>query len=175
MVQLESTWLVQRLEKPHRGNSENPFTFGGGLVRGGINKEVYGILNKIFTFDYMGAAEFEFGAVPKALDKIVDYFNNGHGVCGELNIEGVQIYYLTDARVQKETEQRIRDLAVDPFSKKGIRTKERVGLHETIKKKKGSTDRWLQEYLGWIELDNGFIFFSDKEAFENFRSLLQSE
>ena len=92
MTELRSTYLVQRLKKPYKGNADNPFNFGGGLLRGGMNEEAYRALNQIFTFDYMGSAEFEFGAVPKAIDVIAEGFAKGDGVTGKIEIEGVPIY-----------------------------------------------------------------------------------
>jgi hypothetical protein len=65
---MKRIWKVQRLQAPV-GRS-NPFSFGGGLIDGGFSKEAMKAINDIFSFDYMGAAEFEWGAVPTALHSL---------------------------------------------------------------------------------------------------------
>ena len=40
------------------------------MRNGGLSSEAMDLIRGIWAFDYMGAAEFEFGAVPKALQKI---------------------------------------------------------------------------------------------------------
>ena len=174
MPELKRTYLVQRLKKPYKGNADNPFAFGGGLPRGGMNEEGYRVLNQIFTFDYMGAAEFEFGVVPEAIDGIAKGFAEGNGVTGEIEIEGVPVYYLAHKNVEKETIKRIQDLAKDPFITK-MRLKEWTGFDDAISARNGTKkDDYAMKYIGWIELDNCFMFFVDKEAFEKFKALVES-
>ncbi len=58
--------LVQRLiPRPKTSGMLNPFAFGGGLVQGGLTKAAMDALP--FRFDYMGASEYEWGAVPECL------------------------------------------------------------------------------------------------------------
>ena len=57
--------LVQRLIPRPDSGMLNPFAFGGGLVQGGLSKAALNALP--FRFDYMGAAEYEWGAVPECL------------------------------------------------------------------------------------------------------------
>ena len=55
--------LIQRLKKPYGNKFEkmgfkgNPFEFGGGYIRGGLNEKSYAALNQFISFDYMGSAE----------------------------------------------------------------------------------------------------------------------
>lgn len=72
------SYLIQRLERPFKsegplGDLSKAFCFGGGLKDGGLNKEAYALIDKLWRFDYMGASEFEWGAVPAALNAIVQY------------------------------------------------------------------------------------------------------
>ena len=73
LKEMKRTYLIQRLEKPRTLKiagvelKDNPFSFGGGLRNGGLSKDATDLLRPLFSFDYMGAAEFEFGAVPEAL------------------------------------------------------------------------------------------------------------
>ena len=76
------TWLIQRLQKPQpiRLNGievDNPFFFGGGLKNGGLSNEAMNLLRGIFRFDYMGASEFEWGAVPNALRNMAKQSSEG--------------------------------------------------------------------------------------------------
>ena len=178
MTELHRTYLVQRLKKPFKGNADNPFNFGGGLLRGGMNEEGYRALNQIFTFDYMGSAEFEFGAVPKAIEAIAKGFAEGNGVTGKIIIDGVSIYYLTHKNAEKETVKRVEDLAKDPYITK-IRLKEWTAFGDAIAARNGKMKDaqripYAMEHIGWIELDNCFMFFVDKEAFEKFKVMVES-
>jgi hypothetical protein len=178
MTQLKTTWLVQRLKKPYEGNADNPFTFGCGLKYGGMNEEGYRALNQIFTFDYMGSSEFEHGAVPETIDAIAKGFGEGNGVTGEIKINGVPVYYLAHKGSEQETIRRIEDLAKDPYITK-IRLKEWTAFDDAIAARNGTLANkrgfeFAMERIGWIELDNNFMFFVDKEAFEKFKMLVES-
>ena len=69
---MDRSWLVQRLKKPRPGQGldSGPFAFGGGLVNGGLREEALELFKDLWRFDYMGAAEFEFGEVPRALQRM---------------------------------------------------------------------------------------------------------
>lgn len=71
MPELKSR-LVQRLQAP-RGEDKlakvvEAFSFGGGGGR--LKPEAMDMLRPIFSFDYMGAAEYEFGSLPESLGNI---------------------------------------------------------------------------------------------------------
>jgi len=174
---LRQSYLIQRLKKAFPQGDAGIFTFGGGMHHGGISDEAWGILNKIFRFDYMGAAEFEFGAVPKALDHIIRYVEKGDAAFGEMKIHKIPIYYICHKLQEADVKVRIKELAA-PTRK--FRTKERVFLEETlaarvpentVPEKKDRYNFYL-DYVGWLELDNNFIFFIDKEVFDNFVMIL---
>src|SRR5208282_5675864 len=137
MTELRRTYLVQRLKTPYKGNADNPFNFGGGLLRGGMNEEGYRALNQIFTFDYIGSAEFEFSAVPKAIEAIAKGFSEGNGATGQIVIDGVPVYYFTHKNAEKETVKRIEDLAKDPYITK-IRLKEWTNFRDAISERSGT-------------------------------------
>lgn len=175
---MKNSYLIQRLQKPCPGSDDNPFNWGCGLLRGGINKDAYAIINQIFRFDYMGSAEFEFGAVPQSLDWIVKGFAAGDGVTGEISIHKIPIYYLCHKDQEAEVKERIKELAK---SQRTFRTKESVMLDEALAARdphvtdpdKIKHNKYYLEYIGWLELDNNFMFFLDKEAFDKFVSLLK--
>jgi|TARA_R100001530_G_scaffold85234_1_gene59399 hypothetical protein len=62
------SWLVQQLCTPMKGKMPNPFTnIGIGLTES-AQKEIH----KVFTTNYMGAAEFEWGAFQETLSDMWD-------------------------------------------------------------------------------------------------------
>jgi hypothetical protein len=161
---MERSYLIQRLMKP---TDPSPFSFGG-TGNGGIGKDNLAILNKVFSFDYMGAAEFEFGAVPETFNRIIE--NASDFVKGSMKVhwkalqwktrkmvEGNgEVYFLCHKEQRKEVKKRIAGWAMgDNLSghpKCGVRLCD-------------SFDD--QKYHGWFELDNGFFFFTDKTMWEN--------
>lgn len=67
---MERTYLIQRVTKPRHSplGIMNPFSFGAGGGR--LSEKAMELLGPVMNFDYMMAAEYEFGAVPAALNKI---------------------------------------------------------------------------------------------------------
>jgi len=156
-------WLVQRLQRPHKDPAFiNPFNFGGGMVNGGFSKEGLLALQQLFTFDYMGAAEFEFGDVPKAfatLQKEVKTFKRF-----QIQFNKVSVFVI--CRIVDETEV-VKWLRKHAEGSRDTRLKcyssfpEAVGLDPYDKQ---------DEYtpIGWVELKNPFFFFVDKKTFTEF-------
>ena len=199
-VEWKYPYLIQRLERPLRIDDEVvvcPFSFGGGLVNGGIPKEAMDIIKNVFTFDYMGSAEFEFGEVPRALHAIIK--NREDFVCGEIKFKG-EPYTTYDVPEGKQNrkfiEKEAREVTTYFFCHKDIfgdvhdflvkiredehsfSFKEFVGFKEAMfpeenySYKSGvenkRTPRDLYErYVGWLDLGNCFMFFVDEETFEN--------
>jgi len=191
--------LIQRLKKPLVIREENkdtplaklamanPFAFGGGLVNGGLSKEAMEVLRKIFSFDYMGAAEFEWGAVPEALGIIVAPENLKKTVAFEVEIpwsvkewnektnrrrtkkgKGI-VYIICQKEWREEVIDRIQHYAKDDqgyYGKGECRTHERVRLQDTL------SGNEYGDCVGWLELDNGYMFFTDEEMFKKTCTLL---
>ena len=167
---MKSTYLIQRLKRPYpkaRGEKEtaiqqlaNAFAFGGGLKDGGIPAEGMKLLRNVFRFDYMGSAEFEFGAVPKALAKIVDERENYvSGLIVGFGQDLAKIFYLCHKDHSEEVQERIKWLATDEY--KNFHLKQRCSLKESLEGKE-----YHKEVCGWLELDNAFMFFTDEVMFE---------
>lgn len=192
-VGMQGSYLIQRLNQPRipKGDTtlekvwaDNPFSFGGGLRNGGLSPEAMDLLRKIWSFDYTGAAEFEFGAVPTALqtiakstklvafevevatDDVRDVFPKDvksgivkgtvYGICPEAWVDVVK--------------QRIADWAYAEYNGKRRfdRTKESIGLERALRKPDDPYGA-----CGWLEIDNGFLFFLDKEMFEKAAALFE--
>jgi len=186
---METTWLIQRLEKPRvtQGKLDHiaqAFCFGGGGGR--LSKEAWALLSPIFSFDYMGAAEFEFGAVPEALSKMVEQREEYESF--EFTVPRKKIakpwWRLRDKATSPQLET---DPAIYIFCRKGdreevtkrivecaadtLRLKKPTMLHYTLDPEPDRNARTV----GWLELDNGFAFFTDKTMWENFCGLFCPE
>lgn len=174
-----SSYLIQRLQKPLGRPGDNPFSFGGGLRNGGLSDEAMGLLRGIFSFDYMGSAEFEFGAVPGALRDIAEKADDLIGwelviplakVTKGWNDKSLTapkgdgtVYVLSRSQDRDEIAERIYGLATD----RSIRLKESALLDHALR----PVDEWDGRTCGWLELDNGFFFFTDREMWEKTAAL----
>ncbi len=128
-------YLIQRLKKPT--NPKNgllskvveSFNFGGGYKNGGLSKDTMELIRNIFSFDYMGSAEFEYGALPKALDKIATNISNTtfEISCKTRNGNTSTIYAICNSTDVNEIKDWLYAKAYDEYDK-NLRTKERVGL-----------------------------------------------
>ena len=168
--ELKRTYLVQRLQTPLSfekiGLKDNPFTFGGGLKNGGLSNDAMDVLRSIFSFDYMGSAEFEWGAIPQSLTNIVE--NLIHYSAHSIEINKVPVYIICNTEQYDLVEQRVRELAVE----QKLTLKEYCGLElciiDILKNRP-------YRFVGWLELNNDFMFFVDKEVFKNVVNLFLME
>jgi len=173
---MKATFLIQRLRKPFP-DPANPLAIGLGGGEG-LSREARKELRKIFEFDYMGSAEFEGREVLDALEKIWE--ERKDFVKGEVAIpleaiqldnwekihyekkEGTGKVYLFCNKAHVEyVKNLVKKLAFEETSKT---LQERSNLrYAFLKDKTGSDDR----IAGWLELDNGFFFFTDDLMFTN--------
>jgi hypothetical protein len=181
---MRRSWLVQRLRKPHVGTGPleslvNAFSFGGGLRNGGLTEEAMGLLRGVFSFDYMGSAEFEWGAVPKALQNIA---STEHLAAGSFSIplsevapdwrerdepaaEGeATVYFLCRRNEAAEVERRARQWASEGYR---AHLKESPHINSTLR----PCNEWDGQTVGWLELDNGFFLFADRDMWEQTAAL----
>jgi hypothetical protein len=180
---LERSWLVQRLKQPQHFTVQgkpvdNPFSFGGGYKNGGLTDRAMDLIRPIMSFDYMGSAEFEFGALPKALGKLVKAdgltawsfsvtkANRGWRKKDAQKCDAT-VYALAPVGWQQEVESRVREWAVDP----SVQMKERTGLGSVLLPE----EDWDRDVRGWLELDNGFFFFTDEEMWRKTAGLFDAE
>lgn len=175
MTEMKRSWLVQRLNKPHRMGmfKDNPFAFGGGMKNGGLSDEAMGLIRGIFSFDYMGAAEFEFGAVPEALNRLAKASDRDDLVAFEFTIPlskvepdwrdrkakapagEATVYVLCPSEQSDEVTTRIRGWAKEDH----VNLKESTLLPRVLWP---ASDGWTPDTRGWLELSNGFFFFADR-------------
>ena len=181
---IRPTYLIQRLNKPYKHDGIKPdevFGFGGGHVRGGLSKEAFDLLAQIWSWDYMGAAEFEFGAVPKTLDKIAKRTDL---IAYELKVRSTfkalrrktdpkpkqktaTIYVLAPKAYKDHVDEVITVCAQDKdWGKLKEASRVNRALFEEDAEYRCRTE-------GWLELDNGFLFFKDREMWEKACQLFQ--
>lgn len=184
---MERSYLIQRLQEPFKNKKgkletlSNVFAFGGGLKNGGLDDNAMSFLSKIWRFDYMGSAEFEFGKIPEILRKIYDnspvgLAKNSTYIAGKEifdwkfndwnwgDIESTEnmrqgttvIYYVCEQEHKKEVTERI-----SKFVKGKGDTKEPVMLNFSLAKE----DSRIRS-IGWLELNNGYFFFIDEKMFK---------
>lgn len=173
---MKASYLIQRLKKPSVKShpifgKDNPFSFGGGYKNGGLSDKAMEYIGEIFQFDYMGAAEFEWGAVPEALSLIAKM--NENLVANSLEVKTKNkntgtVYYLCGSDQEDEIKKRIKAFAKDEWNK-DYRTKEYIGLRANIDGAK------YADSVGWLELNNGYFFFTDKEMWTKTCTLFGKE
>ena len=182
MNKMKESWLVQRLLAPFKTENKlnaiaNAFSFGGGYVNGGLSDEAMVLLKDIFRFDYMGSAEFEFGAVPEALSKIAKGAHEKEYVAFRIPVhyswkdwrskdvkKGVRdVFVICNKADELEVTARVNVFATD----KHHHTKELVGFNSSL-----AEAEYSNKTIAWLELDNGYMFFKEKDCFEKMANLL---
>jgi hypothetical protein len=92
-VTLVETRLLQRLKKPKPPGKrllENAHrVFGGNMLL--LSEEAWDLLDPIFLLDYMGAAEYEFGILPRTLGGILDDAKKGDLVATSFQLKGKDV------------------------------------------------------------------------------------
>jgi len=157
---------------PSDNKFANAFSFGGGYKNGGISDEGMEVIRKLFRFDYMGSAEFEWGAVPKAMEKIVDNRKDFElwtvDVVSNMDVSAT-IYVIANPDWKEEINKNLKAFA--KRSKNMPRTKVAVNLDIGINKRYSwNPDYEIAEHMlpiGWLELDNGYFFFTDENIAMN--------
>lgn len=173
---LRLTTLVQRLNTPQPGKHLRSY---------GLIKEVQEILSPIFSIDYMGDANFELGAIPQTLQKIADQSAENKIIAQtytatvqpnefEINMRNYQqadvtFYMLGTQETMERAKQTIDSEALAEAAKnENVQLHESSKLHETLSPKEIKTE-------GWLELNNGFMFFSNYDMFAKTAELFQVE
>jgi len=176
---LKNSYLIQRLNKPYLQEVKLPIQalMKYGLSATGLSKEAREILTKICKFDYMGSAEYEFGAIPKALHQMaqnsshltmfaedINYNFKNYGLINTISGKRT-VYIICDTDDKLEITTRIKTMALGEE-----RCKERTEFAESL-----AEYRYGKDTVGWLDLDNGFMFFKDRVMFDNFSSLFKNK
>lgn len=181
------THLIQRLNKPREflgGRiKDNPFAFGICGASGGLSPQAMDILRPVLSFDYMGAAEYEFGAVPRALGGIAEECADYEGFTIEIDRKNirkpwehkkgdpwkgkVEVYIFCKKADREEVERRIRIIVSGKEETGTVSLKEGIRFTDAV----DPAPRYKRETVGWLELDNSFFFTVDKTMFDGFVGL----
>jgi hypothetical protein len=165
-------WLIQRLTKPIQGTGPlaalaNAFSFGGGLKNGGLSDKGMEMLKSVMSFDYMGASEFEWGALPKALQRLAGYANKNELIFNTINTKPLLTYYICNKEHKDDVVQYIKAAA-----KQEPRLKERINYARQLEK--FDAERGA---VGWIVVDEHdygcppFMWFIDETMFNGVKGI----
>lgn len=153
---MKNVYYVQKLQAPTKGT--NPFSFGGGLHNGGLSQKGFNVLKDIFSFDYMGSAQFEFGALPKAFEALQA---NKTLIHFTIDKNDSPLYVICPEDMKKDLKLWLADCEY-------LELKEPLGFNRA-------------DVLGWIKIENEykcnepFMFFKDKEMFIKTTELFNSK
>lgn len=194
---MERTKLVQRLSKP-TGNTDvfgdNPFVGASPKPNWGLSRSSMAALRGIVVFDYMGAAEFEWGAIDEGLKKVADHGLN-HELIGfviTISLSEVERTYFDEtdeppdgngtvwvicrADDANEVSRRIRAWAKNNADRYGVQDPdsqwylcELTQLNAALR----PHPIWPSKICGWFELGNGFFFFTDEDMFNKVKELFE--
>lgn len=187
------TYLVQRLgpRPPNEMAAKAEQVFGGAML--GLSQDAWKLLQGVFSIDYMGAAEYEFGTIPSVLKAMAadrEQLRAVEMVVAPKDIEPNFARGRT-ARTKKGTPRKKQPVH-PPVSAKTVYVLAREAhveeAKERIRKLAGGKMRTkmgtnfptsldpITEYdgrtTGWLELDNGFFFFLDKAQWRKTALLL---
>lgn len=180
---------IQRLEKPHMKSCTTPFTFGGGYKNGGMSNNLVERLNGQCEFDYMGAAEYEFGDVPKSIKHLAE---SPDKCSGFIDVEGACTFRQGYGKQTPEEAARFAELAPRIGSTHSVRfytlaPDEAVQdalykfLPQNAKEDKTPDGTRLDrlwdlsrepETIGWLDIRNHSMFFADEYLFKVFQDIL---
>ncbi|MCX6711177.1 MAG: hypothetical protein NTZ02_03760 [Candidatus Woesearchaeota archaeon] len=154
------TYLIQRLQQPVKREGKylvNPFSFGAGYS--GLEKKIEETIAKIWSWDCMAAAEFENGIAQRVLKTIYEYSKLNNSATGSCTVDtGKEAYYLCRKEDEKGVKKTIKKLYSNEYS---FHLKRPTYLKESF-----NEEEYLEKIAGWLELNNGFMFFKDKKMYE---------
>lgn len=113
-------------------NIKRPYLIQRGSFRDVKDEDIVG-LDSLISYDYMGSAEFEFGALPASLRRITHAWKDYHTVPIEAikDADGQILQLLCRKGTEEEIKQALMIFASERYP--SIRTKESVGLYGHIK------------------------------------------
>ena len=148
------SYLIQRLKEPI--GHPNPFSLFPG--QSGLRELTEQNIAQIWSWDYMGATEFEGGIINDAIRNISYYSLEHRAVTGTQDLAGKEIFYLCKREDEQEVNKRIAEL---------YRNEEGLGLKRPTRFKEAleGDDRY-NRLKGWLDLENYFMFFIDRTMYE---------
>jgi hypothetical protein len=160
---MPKTTLIQRLRNP---DGRIHHSFGGGMKNGGVSMEDMEVIKNIWAFDYMGNVHFEYGAVAEALQRMKDYAKEGRAYTGE--VISLKVPFICEKGEEDEVQERIHTIYERKFDSDNVRPKENPFFREAMTVDKEP----YNQFGGWLELDNGFMFFKSRKMYNDTLAIL---
>lgn len=186
------TYLVQRLAPPPETEfaARAEQAFGGGNLM--LSAEAWKVLQQVFSLEYMGAAEYEFGTIPKCLkalaadgEKLRAFSFTVEAKDIEPNWQRGRAARTKAGKIRKKqpAQKPVQDRKVFVLCREEHVEGAKKSIMELAKGKTRTkcsscfpqmldpvedTGMWT---CGWLELDNGFFFFTDKTMWERTTAL----
>jgi hypothetical protein len=164
--------MIQRLLIPLDGGPAKGYFGGFGAGgNGGFSDEAFDTLSKIFNFDCMCAAEYEWGAVPEAMRAIEEYAYENSLTKNTLEVKEGKIFYICQKGFEGEVEGILkRILQTEAVGELGGSISNPIHVLGTgyagLKEALENTHRKKGDLAGWIDLEGKFMFFVDRPMFE---------
>ncbi len=179
-VMVNHTRLVQRLSQPaesERGKLiSHAFAGGGGGI--GFSKEAYALLDEVFTIEYMGAAEYEFGQMPKTLAAMRDDHESLVGYSFTIKAKDIKPHYKRKKGERAENNATVYVVCREQHKeyttaliKLLARDKIDVKAHSMFNYTIDPASDHDKNTVGWLEENNGMFFSTDKVMWEKFSKL----
>lgn len=182
---MDKPYLIQRLLPPFANAAENRGKTSVDMVFGGardLSQEQHDVICDIFRLDNMGSAHFEFGAIPNALYRLatnenlrafqVDMVSTAKG--GTLSYMKLKpkiqtLHIIADPQSLPDILLEIKAL-VDG-DEQGLKCNADVGLaiHLAEIQQVKSWAQNMKAACGWHDIQNDFLFFTDKAMFDGVR------
>lgn len=203
---MDPAYLVQRVLRPRRPKGShldehlNPFTFGAGGPTGGMNEQGFKLISKVMEFDYMGAAEYEFGAMPECMTQIARQVE--HLVQVQFDVptdeieHGFRLKWELGRKRSDKSKQKLldawrvadqvtfyavchkqfsaaveKDIREIASGKRETRDATRICNHAW---REPDSEPWSREVVGWLALNSYYFFTVDKAMADGFMGLFRA-
>lgn len=135
---------------------ETPYLVARAEIRENNSREG---IDSIISIEYMGAAEYEFGAIPQSLKRIRTSIDQYTKFDYKFKGSELTVRVFSKSKDQEEIKFHLENLA-----HRKIPTKGGTSLPELVFPEKGR-ERWRQTNFWW-DISNDFMFWLPKEGFE---------
>lgn len=148
-------WLVQRLEEAHKGRHDNPFQ---------DDDNVASTLNAQFNLDYMGAAEFEYGAVPKSGNRIAKTARHLRIVTHQIVTPNFEesVHFICTSEQEEGLLPEWHEWAKNPQTKENT-------FYFNSRDGWPYTGEYARNYVGWWALNEDIIWTREESRAESIR------
>lgn len=190
---MKTTVLIQRIIPPMPSDCINPYSFE--LGENGSSADIVNSILPIMNFDYMGSAEYEFGAVPRSISAMIEMTRNDKITQSVIQIDarkikvydpglhpfkGISAVYIIGSMDNiNEIETRVKLIIENEsnLSRYSRKKSSEIMLRDYCGAGKRIRDGWEEEVvigpkIAWLELNNNFFFSIDKNMTASFMAWL---